>query len=210
MSQARSLSFGRIYGLARVTRTWNLSRATVYRSRVEKPEEDVLRRRPGPIGACSDTELADHICREIEASEFHGEGYRKIWARLRFSGVRASPRRVRRVRTFRTIEELRVALIEFAKRYNRTWLVARHAYKTPDQVRAEQLSVENAHDAVKAYPTLWPSADAGRKAIQRSRGVGQTRIRDSIIRVALRDFVWVIFDGFHNSGKLQVRILSRR
>jgi hypothetical protein len=28
--------------------------------------------------------------------------------------------------------------------------------------------------------------------------------------LALRDFVWVIFGGFHNSGKLQVRILSRR
>jgi hypothetical protein len=27
---------------------------------------------------------------------------------------------------------------------------------------------------------------------------------------ALRDFVWVIFGRFHNSGKLQVRILSRR
>ncbi|MGO9006885.1 MAG: hypothetical protein ACLQIQ_10460 [Beijerinckiaceae bacterium] len=27
---------------------------------------------------------------------------------------------------------------------------------------------------------------------------------------ALRDFVWVIFGCFHNSGKLQVRILRRR
>jgi hypothetical protein len=30
------------------------------------------------------------------ASHLHGEGYRKLWARLRFAGVRASPRRVRR------------------------------------------------------------------------------------------------------------------
>jgi putative transposase len=50
MSRARSLSFGRIYGLSRVTRVWGLSRATVYRSRVETPE-DTPRRRPGPIGA---------------------------------------------------------------------------------------------------------------------------------------------------------------
>ena len=42
-------------------------------------------------------ELADHIRREIEASDFHGEGYRKICARLRVAGVRSSPRRVRRV-----------------------------------------------------------------------------------------------------------------
>jgi putative transposase len=30
------------------------------------------------------------------------------------------------VRTFDTIEELRAALVEFARRYNETWLVARH------------------------------------------------------------------------------------
>ena len=35
------------------------------------------------------------------------------------------------VRTFDTIEELRAALVEFATRYNETWLVARHGYSTP-------------------------------------------------------------------------------
>ena len=45
------------------------------------------------------------------------------------------------VRTFRTIEELGVAVVEFVERYNKTWLVARRRYKTPDQLRAEQLSV---------------------------------------------------------------------
>ena len=39
------------------------------------------------------------------------------------------------VRTFDTIEELRAALVEFATRYNETWLVARHGYRTPAQVR---------------------------------------------------------------------------
>jgi putative transposase len=43
------------------------------------------------------SELADHIRQQIAASRLHGEGYRKLWARLRFAGVRASPRRVRRV-----------------------------------------------------------------------------------------------------------------
>ena len=41
------------------------------------------------------------------------------------------------MRTFDTIEELRAALVEFATRYNETWLVARHGYRTPTQVRAE-------------------------------------------------------------------------
>ena len=96
MSQTLSPSFARRYGLARVARVWNVSRAGVYRARVEAPPYAV-RRRPGPVGACSDAELAEHIRLHITGFGFHGEGYRKIWARLRVAGVRASPRRVRRV-----------------------------------------------------------------------------------------------------------------
>ena len=55
---------------------------------------NTIARRPGPVGACSDAELAEHIRQHIAASRLHGEGYRKLWARLRFAGVRASPRRV--------------------------------------------------------------------------------------------------------------------
>jgi hypothetical protein len=33
---------------------------------------------------------------------------------------------------------LRAALVAFAKRYNETWLVARHRYKTPAKVREER------------------------------------------------------------------------
>ena len=50
------------------------------------------------------------------------------------------------VRTFDTIEELRAALVEFARRYNETWLVARHGYRTPAQVRADQRRLDQ--DAV--------------------------------------------------------------
>jgi putative transposase len=46
------------------------------------------------------------------------------------------------VRTFDTIEELRAALIEFARHYNETWLVARHGYRTPAQVRADQCRLD--------------------------------------------------------------------
>jgi len=96
MSKALSPSFVCCYGLARVARVWKISRASVYRSLKETPPNTITRR-PGPVGACSDAELADHIRRQIDASRLHGEGYRKLWARLRFAGVRASPRRVRRV-----------------------------------------------------------------------------------------------------------------
>ena len=96
MSQTVSPSTSRSYGLARVSRAWSVSRAGVYRF-LKRTPSPAIARRPGPTGPCSDADLADHIRREIEASDFHGEGYRKLWARLRVGGVRSSPRRVRRV-----------------------------------------------------------------------------------------------------------------
>jgi transposase InsO family protein len=59
----------------------------------ERPEP----RRRGPVGACPDAELVDHIRRILALSPFHGEGYRKVWARLRHQGVRTSRERVRRL-----------------------------------------------------------------------------------------------------------------
>jgi len=49
------------------------------------------------VGACSDTDLLAAIRAVIEASPFLGEGYRKVWARLRFQGIRTAARRVRRL-----------------------------------------------------------------------------------------------------------------
>ena len=42
------------------------------------------------------------------------------------------------LKTFDTVEELRLALHEFQRQYNATWLIGRHGYKTPAQVRQEQ------------------------------------------------------------------------
>ena len=50
------------------------------------------------------------------------------------------------VRTFKTIEDLRAELVAFARRYNETWLVARHGYKTPARVREEQTTPQIAID----------------------------------------------------------------
>ena len=49
------------------------------------------------MGPCDDATLLEHIKKAIADSRFTGEGYRKIWARLRFSGVRSAPGRVRRL-----------------------------------------------------------------------------------------------------------------
>jgi transposase InsO family protein/antitoxin (DNA-binding transcriptional repressor) of toxin-antitoxin stability system len=73
------------------------SRATLHRHLAAANRPDAPRRRRGPQGAMSDTDLAGRIRALLAASPFHGEGYRKLWARLRHAGVRTSPRRVLRV-----------------------------------------------------------------------------------------------------------------
>jgi putative transposase len=44
------------------------------------------------------------------------------------------------VRHFATVEELRLVLLAFKQTYNQSWIIERHGYKTPAQVRAEQIS----------------------------------------------------------------------
>ena len=44
-----------------------------------------------------DEALVEAIRQLLAASPFHGEGYRKVWARLRFAGIRTSKRRVLRL-----------------------------------------------------------------------------------------------------------------
>ena len=78
---------------------------------------------------------------------------------IRFLGVESSPAFVREpegngcaerfirtlkenlvwLRRFETIEELRRALPAFQRTYNQSWIIERHGYKTPAQVRADQL-----------------------------------------------------------------------
>ena len=94
MSQATSPSTDKPYGLARVCRVWGIARSTVYWQRHERARPAARR---GPLGPCADDELVAHMRRILEASPFPGEGYRKVWARLRHSGIRTSPRRVLRL-----------------------------------------------------------------------------------------------------------------
>jgi putative transposase len=95
MSRQVSTSANRPYGVLWVTRVWGTSRATLYRHR--RCDETGPRHRPGPLGPMPDEALVEAIRALLAASPFHGEGYRKIWARLRFAGVRTSKRRVLRL-----------------------------------------------------------------------------------------------------------------
>ena len=95
MSLVVSSSTSRPYGVLRVTRVWGASRATLYRHR--RCDEPGFRHRPGPFGPMPDEDLVEAIRQLLTASPFHGEGYRKVWARLRFAGIRTSKRRVLRL-----------------------------------------------------------------------------------------------------------------
>ena len=91
----------------------------------------------------------------------HGSQYvsHDFQAEIRFLGIESSPAFVREpegngcaerfirtlkanllwVRPFATVEELRLALQQFKQIYNQTWIIERHGYRTPAQVRAAQL-----------------------------------------------------------------------
>jgi putative transposase len=95
MSGAGSPVTGRPYGLAAVCRVWRMTRATIYRHRAPPRLEPP--RRSGPLGPMPDAAMLDAIRAVLADSPFHGEGHRKVWARLRVRGVRTSRRRVLRL-----------------------------------------------------------------------------------------------------------------
>ena len=106
--------------------------------------------------------VAKDIATGLKLRHDHGSNYMSndFQKEIDFLGIKASPSFVREpegngvaerfirtlkenllwVRDFETIEELRLALIEFARWYNDNWLVARHRYKTPAQVRENQMA----------------------------------------------------------------------
>jgi putative transposase len=100
LSRTASPGTGRPYGLQRVCRIFGLARSTAYylkaRDAVPVEQRPVPRKR-GPVGAGTDEELVGHIRAVLSESPFHGEGYRKVWARLRHRGIRTAAERVRRL-----------------------------------------------------------------------------------------------------------------
>src|SRR6202167_5454484 len=112
--------------------------------------------------------IAPGVARGLKLRHDHGSNYMSgdFQDQIKCLGIEASPSFVREpegngvaerfirtlkenllwVRAFKTIEELRAELVAFASRYNETWLVARHGYKTPARVREQQTMPQIAID----------------------------------------------------------------
>jgi hypothetical protein len=93
------VSLNRVVPLSRVCALLGVARSSVYcarRAEVCKLATATRTRRSGN-GWLGDAELVVHIRRVLAESPFLGEGYRKVWAKRRFGGVRTSPGRVMRL-----------------------------------------------------------------------------------------------------------------
>ncbi len=66
-------------------RAWSARACTSLERRIHPPWSP-----EGPQGGHTDGELVEHIRGVLAASMFLGEGYRKVWTKLRSRGIRTS------------------------------------------------------------------------------------------------------------------------
>jgi len=106
--------------------------------------------------------FAKGIAAGLSLRHDHGGQYMSdaFQGELKFLGIESSPAFVRALegngcvehfirtlkenllwmQTFDTVEQLRQPLLEFRRTYNSIWLIERHGFRTPDEVRQDQLS----------------------------------------------------------------------
>ena len=99
MAAETSPSTGRRYGIAQVCRIWDVPRSSFYadRRRADRTTPVPAQRR-GPKPVVSDDALLAAIRADLARSPWHGEGHRKVWARLRvMDGIRVARKRVLRL-----------------------------------------------------------------------------------------------------------------
>ena len=98
MSAATSPGTGLAYGLRRVCAAWGMARSSFYAMTSGQHAEQQPAKRRGPKPAISDQALLVAIEADLEASPWEGEGYRKVWARLRVCrDIRVARKRVLRL-----------------------------------------------------------------------------------------------------------------
>ena len=116
-----------------------------------EPIRHGVRDRVGPLG--------DGVARGLRLRHDHGSHYLAddFQQEGAFFGIESAPSFVREpegkgvaerfirtvkenllwVRSFETIEELRLALLEFQRTYNEPWMLAKYDYRSPAQVRRD-------------------------------------------------------------------------
>ena len=100
MSATTSAATGRCFGIQRVCQVWERSRSALYarRARAHHHRLGAGPARRGPPPRQSDAQLLAAIRTDLARSPFHGEGHRKVHARLRIlDGIRVARTRVLRV-----------------------------------------------------------------------------------------------------------------
>ncbi|HEX3851253.1 MAG TPA: integrase core domain-containing protein [Polyangiaceae bacterium] len=99
MSATRSETTRRRYGVERVCAAWDVPRSTFYARRARRePAATATTTRRGPRPPVSNERLLEYIRADLKRTPFLGEGYRKVWARLRvLDGVRVGRKRVLRL-----------------------------------------------------------------------------------------------------------------
>ncbi len=85
MSKHVSPGTGRRYPLTLVCQVWEVARSSVYATPASAGGAGgTAPGKRGPRTAIGDRELVERIRQVLAQTPFHGEGYRKVWARLRF------------------------------------------------------------------------------------------------------------------------------
>ncbi len=99
MSATTSAATGRCFGIQRVCQVWERSRSALYAWRARAHHRlGAGPARRGPPPRQSDAQLLAAIRTDLARSPFHGEGHRKVHARLRIlDGIRVARTRVLRV-----------------------------------------------------------------------------------------------------------------
>ena len=99
MSATTSAATGRCFGIQRVWQVWERSRSALYARRARAHHRlGAGPARRGPPPRQSDAQLLAAIRTDLARSPFHGEGHRKVHARLRIlDGIRVARTRVLRV-----------------------------------------------------------------------------------------------------------------
>ena len=96
MRTRTSPSTGRRYPLTMICAGYRLPRASVYAA-LAQPVRPPAETKRGPKTLASDAELVEAIRTVLACCPFHGEGYRKVRARLAHQGLTVGGKRVLRV-----------------------------------------------------------------------------------------------------------------